>query len=280
MFVSHELLLHLAGVSGARRSALSFSDVDKDPSARMSDFSHELKPKRGIPEVVLTSSSSLSSNKHKCNHGAIPQDHSSQMGKFCNQEGKSRIIASFNQPRLKIPAGSRSAHGRMCEGIGHSTESCPTMSSQVLIFDAKNSQVKKNGKMGDVIETAIVERNDFHTRSRCLNQSDEFYMSSSNVNCKVSSSDYQSRGNPFSADETNEQEFRVAKDMRRHADENTRVACMIKVENSNSIATSDERLYVRDVPRFSQISAVPELDCIWQYGLFLSLGCAFLNLEY
>lgn len=270
---------HGQGVSGAKRSALCLSDVDKDPSPRMSDSSHEPKLNRGIPEVVLTSSSSLTINRHNCNPGAILQDQSSQTGKSSNQEEQSRVICSFSQPRLKISVGSRSAHCHRCKGIGHSRESCPTMSSQVPILDAGNSkEVNKSSKMGDVAKADIVGKDELHKRSRCPNQSDELSMSSSNVNSKVSSSDYLSRHsswlvNLFSADETNGQQIRVAKDVRWHVEHNTQAANMIKVENSNSVVPSDERLYVRDVPRLastvsfpSRISAVPELDYIWQGG--------------
>ena len=279
------MVLHLAVVSGAKRSSLCLSNVNKDPFPRMSDSSHEPKPNQSIPQVVLTPSSPLTNNRRNCNPGAILQDHSSQIGKLSNQVEKSRIIcsSSSSQPRQKIPAGSRSTHCQRCKGIGHSTEYCPTMSSQVHILDARNSkEVNKNGKMGDVVKAPIVVRDDLHRRSRSPNQSNELSMSSSNANCIVSSNDSLSRrstwlGNPFSADETNEQQIRVAKDVTRHAEDNTQAAYMIKAENSNSTLPSDEGLYVRDVPRFSQISAVPELDHIWQYGLFLLSECAFLS---
>lgn len=266
---------------------MCLSDVHKDPSPGTSNYSREPKPDQSIPDVVLTSGSSLIIDRHKCISGAVLQDQSSQTGKCSKQEEQSSVICSFSQPRLKISVGSGSAHCLRCKGIGDYTDSCPTMSSQVPILDARNSNEVNNSKMEEVAKAAIVGRDELHTRLSCTNKSNELSMSSSNMNCKISTSDYLSRHSnwkvdPFSSKEINEGKIGPAKDMRCHARLNTQVAYMIQVENSNSIVPSDEKLYVRDVPRFasvffpSRISAVPGLDNIWQYGPFL-LGIAFLS---
>ena len=63
-------------------------------------------------------------------------------------------------------------------------------------------------------------------------------------------------------------------DVSRHIVHSTEAACSTKTNNSNTTFPSNERPYLRNFTSFttvipSQVSAVPQIHCIWQYGLLL-----------
>lgn len=63
-------------------------------------------------------------------------------------------------------------------------------------------------------------------------------------------------------------------DVSWHVEHSTEAASVTKANHSNTMFLSNEMPYLRNFPWFtaaipSQISAVPQLHCIWQYGLLL-----------
>lgn len=74
-------------------------------------------------------------------------------------------------------------------------------------------------------------------------------------------------------------------DVSRHVQHSTEAALATKANNSDTMFPSNEMPYLRNFPWLmaaipSQISAVPQLHCIWQYGLlfssFLKVHCQCL----
>lgn len=145
-------------------------------------------------------------------------------------------------------------------------QSCSRMSDSS--YELKPNLVNLSNHVKDVAEGTTARRHELNKKHRSPNQFDELSMSSSNLGCRVALKDLLlTYSGCVLADGTNEGQDRPVNDVRQHGDH----SIDIEAQNSDASLPSEERPYMRGLPRFapavavsSRITAVPELHYIWR----------------
>lgn len=218
------------------------------------------------PTKVGTASSSGISNSSEQKSVPLKEDNSSKLSISKESTNLADGIKENNSSSLLGPGQSEQVQTADRHGSFGNNASALRSSK-----DVKN----RDNKLKDAIEAALLKKPGIYRKNRVSDQSDD--MSVSNLNNEIANVDRiphsRNAGNLNSAEVSTDWHVQIPRssyvDHFKQSNGNNFKQPMIPPAEGKPLTTELSSYDVAALPSLSKITAIPDHECIWQYGLFL-----------
>ncbi|KAK9271648.1 hypothetical protein L1049_002011 [Liquidambar formosana] len=273
---------------GKRQSSCSPNAIGPSPTNGLCS-SVEQKPYQVSPKDEPSSSSSRTTERPSSNANGILQDglpRSRESTVQAERTGES----SLSRSRQGVSTGGINIPCQKCKEMGHDAQFCTIGSPRASAIDpsaarSSREEITKGNKLKAAIQAAMLKKPGIYKKNRLPDQSDELSMSSTDLNCEITSQDQlsvsSSLRNTISAEGTYEGQtiFRSCSsdsckqthinDVKQLTVDSTEA---FKAGELDYLIPSDGKPTLRDFPShvsattydLSRMSTIPELEYIWQ----------------